>query len=262
MELELKEYPYKDKKISFTLEEKQINGLSGSHIEDIIEIIRLNGKRKDHIKINHKEIKEKDICEIKKKIAYIQEIPVESKSLTIKEEMIEYIKQQETYPKNLKKKLKDSLKIVGLEETILERNYATLSSSEQKMVQVAKELLCNPELIILEEPFKRLDMKSKKDFIRVLRKIKDQNNRTIVIVSDDPEVLYQDTEHLIIIKNEKVLLEEKTQEAYQRVDFLKKHKVEIPEIIEFTYLAKKKKNVKIDYFRDIRDIIKDIYKHV
>ena len=40
------------------------------------------------------------------------------------------------------------------------------------------------------------------------------------------------------------------------------NKFSIPEIIEFTYLAKKKKSVKIDYHKDIRDIIKDIYKHV
>ena len=49
---------------------------------------------------------------------------------------------------------------------------------------------------------------------------------------------------------------------YQRVDFLKRNKFDVPEIIEFTYLAKKKKAVKIDYHKDIRDIIKDIYKHV
>ena len=29
-----------------------------------------------------------------------------------------------------------------------------------------------------------------------------------------------------------------------------------------TYLARKDKEVKIDYHKDIRDIIKDIYKHV
>ena len=43
---------------------------------------------------------------------------------------------------------------------------------------------------------------------------------------------------------------------------MKRNKIDIPEIIEFTYLAKKQKNVKIDYHKDIRDIIKDIYKHV
>ena len=262
MELTLKEYPYKDKKISFTLKEKEINGMSGNHLEEFIEIIRLNGKVKDHIKINHKDIKEKDYYDIKKKIAYVEENSKPSTYLSIREEMIDYIKQIEVYPKNLNKKLKDSLKIVGLDESILERNKNTLSASEEKLVQIAIILLGNPELIILDEPFKRLDMKNKKKIMMILKKIKDQNNRTIVITSNDPEVLYQNTEHLILLKNDKVLLEEETEDAYKRVDFLKKHKVELPEIVEFTYLARKNKNAKIDYFKDIRDIIKDIYKHV
>ena len=67
---------------------------------------------------------------------------------------------------------------------------------------------------------------------------------------------------MIFIKNNQVVLEGKTTEVYQKVEVLKKQKLSIPEIIEFTYLAKKKKEVKIDYHKDIRDIIKDIYKHV
>ena len=43
---------------------------------------------------------------------------------------------------------------------------------------------------------------------------------------------------------------------------MKKNRVNIPEIVEFTYQAKKEKKAKIDYHRDIRDLIKDIYKHV
>ena len=46
------------------------------------------------------------------------------------------------------------------------------------------------------------------------------------------------------------------------IDFLNKNKIDIPDIVEITYLAYKKKKIKIDYHKDIRDIIKDIYKHV
>ena len=42
---------------------------------------------------------------------------------------------------------------------------------------------------------------------------------------------------------------------------LEKNNIEVPEIVQITYLAKKK-DVRIDYHKDIRDIIKDIYKHV
>lgn len=263
MELEFREYKYKEKKLSFIVKEKEINGITGNHLEELINLIQLKIEDISNILVNNKEIKEKNYQEVKRKISYIpQEIEENNHTLTIEEDMIEYIKQREVYPKNLKKKLKDSLKIVGLRDSLLKRNIYSLSTSEKKLVQIAKELLLNPELIILEEPLRVLDMKNRKKIMMVLKRIKDQYNKAIAIVSEDPEVLLKETEHLIVFKNDRVIINEKTLDAYQRVDYLKKHKVDIPDIIEITYLAKKKKNVKIDYFRDVRDIIKDIYKHV
>ena len=44
-------------------------------------------------------------------------------------------------------------------------------------------------------------------------------------------------------------------------EIIKDKIVPIPYISEVTYLAKNKK-VKLSYHKDVRDIIKDIYKHV
>ncbi len=263
MELEFKNYKYKDNKLSFTIKEKEINGITGNHLDEIISLIKLNSDNIKNIFVNNKELKEKDYYDIKRKISYIPEsTDNKANCLTIEEDMIEYIKKREVYPKNLQKKLRDSLKIVGLDASLLERYIFSLSTSEKKLVQIAKELLLNPEIIILEEPLKVLDMKNRKKIMMVLKRIKDQYNKAIVIASIDPEVLLKETEHLIIYKNDKIIINENTLDAYKQVDYLKKHKIDLPEIIEITYLAIKNKNIKIDYFKDIRDIIKDIYKHV
>lgn len=159
------------------------------------------------------------------------------------------------------KKIRDSLKIVGLNNIELNREINTLSESEKKLLMLAIALLNNPEVIIIEEPFKRLDLKNEKKLILLLRKIKEKYNKIIVFISTDSNILYKYTEHLIVYKD-KVLLEGKTSTILENVEFLKKNKLSVPEIVEFTYLAKSKYNVKIDYHSDIRDIIKDIYKHV
>ncbi len=237
MELELKE-----KKIKFSLDEKEINGIYGNHLDTVIDII--------------KNVKNKKVSYIKK------EIPDDIHDDAVAEQLIEFLKKQEIYPKKVIKKIKDSLKIVGLDEEVIYKQYYCLSHSEQKLVQLAESLLYNPDILILEEPFTRLDLKNKKKILMVLKRIKDQYNKTIVIVSSDPEVLFKETNHLVIFKNDKILVDDNTMDTYRRVEFLKKHKVAIPEIVEMSYLANKNKNAKIDYFRDIRDIIKDIYKHV
>ena len=53
-----------------------------------------------------------------------------------------------------------------------------------------------------------------------------------------------------------------SKEVYENVKFMREHNFEIPDIVMFTSIAKQEKNVKIDFHRDIRDLIKDIYKHV
>ncbi len=163
--------------------------------------------------------------------------------------------------KNPKKKINDSLKIVGLNTNYLNRNVNRLSSSEKILIILAISLLSNPDIIILINLFKYLDKTNEKDLIMLLEKIKDQYNKTIILVNDDSEILYKYTKYLIIKKNS-LFIEDETDKLFQRVDFLHKNNIKVPEIIELTHLIKKKKKIKLEYHKDVRDILKDIYKHV
>jgi len=230
-----------DKNILFTLDEKEINGLTGTRLDKIINIINKSNK----------------------KISYVDEDKIDKfYEETLEEHLTEYMKVNEIYPKNLNKKIKDSLKIVALDEELLERNIMTLSDSEKKKLLLAKALLKNPDILILKEPFRKLDIKNQKKLSMVLKRIKEKYQKIIVIISDNPNTLLKETNHLIVFKNNKIIFNDKTMDIYKDVESLKIHKIAIPDIIEITYLANKKKNAKIDYFKDIRDIIKDIYKHV
>ena len=55
---------------------------------------------------------------------------------------------------------------------------------------------------------------------------------------------------------------DKTEEIYSDVPTLNKYGLDVPTLSYITYKAKEEKNVKLFYSRDVRDIIKDIYKHV
>ena len=163
--------------------------------------------------------------------------------------------------KNPKKKIDDSLRIVGLDNTYLNRNINSLSSSEKILVILAISLLSNPDIIILDDLFKYLDKVKEKSLIMLLEKIRDNYNKTIILINDDSEILYKYTKRLIIKKNN-LFIEDDTNKLFQRVDFLHKNNIKVPEIIELTHLIKKKKKVKLEYHKDVRDILKDIYKHV
>ena len=56
--------------ISFTIKDKEINGILGNHLEDFIEILYLSSK--DKILINNKDIKE-NIIPYQKKIKIVKD---------------------------------------------------------------------------------------------------------------------------------------------------------------------------------------------
>ena len=181
--------------------------------------------------------------------------------ITIYDYMNGEIEKRNLVLKDKAKKIIDSLKIVGLNKIDITRCVVTLSESEKKLLQIAISLLSNPNIIVFEEPFNKLDTKSQKRLIIFFQMIKEKYNKTIIFITNNSEILYKYADYVVIIKNNKVISNGK-KEVFEDVDLLTTNGVSIPEIVEFTYKAKKKYNIKIDYHNDIRDIIKDIYKHV
>ena len=263
MEIEFIDYKYNENELSFTIKNKEINGILGKDYHDLVKVIKLRKDYHGTVNVNGEKLSKEDNTKYIKKIGIVPlELEYNSFCETVYDLMIYEIKRKNIRLKNSEKKIKDSLIIVGLEENYLERKLTTLSSSEKKIVQLAIALISNPEVIVIEDIFKYLDKNWEKKIIMLLQKIKEQYSKTIVLASDTSEEIYKYTTNLIIFKNDKILATGNTYEIMRRVDFLKKNRISIPKIVEFTYLAKKKKNIKIDYHKDVRDIIKDIYKHV
>lgn len=261
MEIKFINYQYKTKNISFEIHKSTIIGLTGSQIDEFIPIICLKSLNKGQITVNNEKVNKDNIYEYKKHISYVDKDLNTHKNVVL-DLINEHIKRNNLTIKDPTKKIKDSLRIVELNEDILTKEIYKLSSSEKKILQFAIALLSNPSIIVLNEPFKCLDKHNEKKLIMLTQRLKEQFKKTIIIISDNSNILYKYTNEMIFMKNDEVILTGPTSEVYLKVEYLKRNKFEIPDIVEFTHLAKKKKQVKIDYHKDVRDIIKDIYKHI
>lgn len=252
-----------DWEFSTMLTGEDIIGITGPEYEELLGILRLEKIPDGKITIDQTELTTENYLEKYKKISKVENKFHKINYLnTVKEHMDYIIQYYHLQIKNIDKKEKDSLKIVGLDQGILDRNITTLSKSERKKVQIAISLLSNPDMILLSDPFCGLDIKSIKKLMMVFNKLKDQFQKIIVIGTNDSDILYQYTTKILFVKNKRIFLEAKTEEGYERVDYLKRNGFKLPDRVLFTYKAIKKKKVKIEYHKDIRDIIKDIYKHV
>ena len=163
---------------------------------------------------------------------------------------------------DIDKKIKDSLRIVGLKVDILDRRISTLTGSELKLLQFALAFLSNPKVILLDEPFRGLDLNARKKLIRIINRLKDKFAKTIVIYSNNPNYLYQYTNYLFVLYKNKIILNGKTRDIFFDHDEFSLYKIKRPDIVEFILLVKDKKNIKLPRRSDVKDLIKDIYWNV
>lgn len=85
-----------------------------------------------------------------------------------------------------KKKAVETLKTVGLEQ-VLHQYPATLSGGMAQRANIARSLVNDPEVLLLDEPFGALDAFTKIGLQEELCDIREKNNTTMIMVTHDIE---------------------------------------------------------------------------
>lgn len=76
----------------------------------------------------------------------------------------------------------DLMRMLGIAD-IAERPYLKVSSGEQRLVLLARAIIKNPDLLILDEPLHGLDWQNKMNALKVIEKFCSQPDRTLVYVT-------------------------------------------------------------------------------
>ncbi|MGD9886635.1 MAG: ABC transporter ATP-binding protein [Bacilli bacterium] len=116
-------------------------------------------------------------------------LPQNPQDLFIADSVIEELQEMESFLKiahaDFAIRLKDVIDLFSLNQ-ILEQHPYDLSGGEQQKVALAKILLRNPDIILLDEPSKSLDADLKGTLKQLLKELQKQG-KTIVIASHDIE---------------------------------------------------------------------------
>ncbi len=112
--------------------------------------------------------------------------------------------------RELENELDTILGLVGLSEFKYYYPYQ-LSGGMKQRVNLARALIVEPEIILMDEPFKSLDIKCKKDIINIVKKFNFEKKITIILVTHDKEEILNlaDTVFLLGEKPVKILYEVK-----------------------------------------------------
>lgn len=162
---------------------------------------------------------------------------------------------------DIDKKIRDSINLVGLDESFLNRNPYKISNGERRKVCFASILCYDPDIIVLDEPTVGLDNVSKDNLIKFLKKLKNEYGKTIIIVSHDISFLHKFVDYVYLLKDGSIVCEGNKYEVFSNEEVMNECGLDVPFILHFSNVVMKKKGIKIGYRDHINDLIKDVYRY-
>ena len=195
------------KNLNFEIKKGSITGLLGPNgcgkTTTIGMILGLIRPTKGEVLINNKHIEiEKNRISVLEKMNFISPYVELPKKLSVKENLIVYGKMYEV--KNLQNRINTLCNDLNLKE-FLNKKTGELSSGQKNRVSLAKSLINNPEILLLDEPTASLDPDTG-DYVRsYIENYAKKNNTTILLASHNMSEVERLCENIMMMKQGKII---------------------------------------------------------
>jgi len=96
------------------------------------------------------------------------------------------------------------------------RAYASLSGGEQRKTLIAKAMVQEPELLLLDEPTANLDLFWREQIVATLEQLYAETGLSILLVCHELEVIPQCSRRLLVLRNGQVIADGRPQDVLTR----------------------------------------------
>ena len=101
---------------------------------------------------------------------------------------------------DIKRKTAEMLELVGL-RGFENRDVTSLSGGQQQRVAIARALVCEPRVLLLDEPLGALDLKLRKDMQIELKRIQQRTGITFIYVTHDQEEALTMSDRIVVMNH-------------------------------------------------------------
>ncbi len=142
-------------------------------------------------------------------------------------------------PKNMKlsdeeidKRVKSTIKFVGLDESYLEKSPFELSGGEKRRVAIAGVMAMEPEILILDEPCAGLDPKGRDTVLGLIRDYQKNTDSTVLVVSHSMEDISKIASKVLVMNKGELAYYNSVDEVFSHAEELREMGLNIPEITQ------------------------------
>lgn len=144
-------------------------------------------------------------------------------------------------------KAKELIKLVGLDESYLDKSPFELSGGEMRKVALCGVLALEPKVLILDEPTVALDYQSREEIMVMVKRLKEEFDMTIVLVTHNMDYVLEYADKVFVLKNGEISFEGKVEDLFLNEQVLKANSLELPEVLKF-YKKLEANNIVLDVF--------------
>ncbi|MDD3278219.1 MAG: ABC transporter ATP-binding protein [Lachnospiraceae bacterium] len=194
-----------------------ILGSSGCGKTTLIKMInRLYQPDKGEIRLFDEEISKKDPVQLRRKIGYvIQQIGL-FPHMTVYENIATIPRILKWDKTKIEEKVQEMLHLVGLEPKEYRNRYpAQLSGGQQQRIGLARALICDPDIMLLDEPFGAIDAINREKLQNELKSIHSKSKKTYLFVTHDIREAFKLGTRVIVMNRGKILQYDTPEEIRQ-----------------------------------------------
>lgn len=189
-----------------------IIGQSGCGKTTLLKMInRLIPITSGHIRINGEDIHNIDPVMLRRKIGYVIQQVGLFPHMTVQQNL-ELVLQLHKIPKeDYLDKIHEVLHTVSLPEGILPQYPIELSGGQQQRIGVARALITNPDVILMDEPFSAVDPLTRASLQKELKQLQKHLQKTIIFVTHDMDEAVKISDYICLMKDGSIEVFDKTE---------------------------------------------------
>ncbi len=215
---------------------------------------------KGYVKVFGMDTRERTVAELARYVGLIFQNPQHQLFLPTVEEELRFGPRNLGFSEDvISRRVEELLKKFDLEK-YRRHDPLKLSGGEKRRVAIASILAMDPKIIVFDEPTVGQDMKRKREFGELIRRLRDEG-RTVVVVTHDVDFAYEYTDRVVLLSRGIVICEGPSKEVLSNIAYIHKARLALPVKVQLLYEIRRRLGIEVnvlDADKALVEVVKEV----